>query len=333
MIAMEPSRVRCILAVAGGPSRRVGPSGVLIGRQRDCDIVAPDPSVSRRHALVRLTSDGAEVVPLGRGPVEINGKMCERARELCDGDELVLAGLALTVQIQAQRPTADAPATYRLERLRGGSFGIVHSPFVVGGDDTDDLIVKRWPKSALRLLVAQGELYVEVASGKATRNGVEIETGALEPLAVGDQLGYRKETFVVQLAKTHAATTAVSGDRGLPRRVAVEMLPRGGRVVFTVADKDSSVYLADRRLDLVIALLRPPSPFHAGEFVPDDVVRSVVWPRNPAVTRPEINMLISRCRRDLVDAGLAGPRILVRSPGGGATQLALAPGADISIEG
>ena len=333
MMVMEPSRVRCILAVAGGPSRRVGPNGVLIGRQRDCDIVAPDPSVSRRHALVRLTADGAEVVPLGRAPIAINGKPCDRARELSDGDELALAGLVLAVQIQAQRPDAKAPATFRLERVRGGSFGIVHSPFVIGGGETDDLIVKRWPAAALRLHVAQGELFVECTAGKAMRNGAELEVGALEPLGVGDELGYRKETFHVQLAKTRVATTAVRGEAGLPSRVTVEMLPRGGRVVFTVGDRESSVYLADRRLDLVIALLRPPAPYRAGEIIPDDVVRAVVWPRNPGVSRPEINMLISRCRRDLVDAGLAGPRILVRAPGGGGTQLALAPGADVPIEG
>ena len=63
----------------------------------------------------------------------------------------------------------------------------------------------------------------------------------------------------------------------------------------------------------------------------DDVVRAVVWPRNPAVTRPEINMLISRCRRDLIEAGLAGGRLLERAPGGGATRLTLAPGALVRV--
>jgi hypothetical protein len=305
----------------------------LIGRQRDCDIVATDPSVSRRHALVRVTGDGAEVVPLGRAPVALNGKPYDRPRELADGDRLELAGLVLTVQIQAQRPDASAPATYRLERVRGGSFGIVHSPFVIGGGNADDLIVKRWPDGALRLHMAQGELYVEVTSGKATRNGVEVEPGALEALVVGDQLGYRKETFVVQLAVARDATTAVHGMHGLPRRVAVELLPRGGRVVFTVGERESVVYLADRRLDLVIALLRPPAPYRPGELIPDDVVREIVWPRNPGASRLEINTLIARCRKDLVDAGLAGPRILVRAPGGGATQLSLAENADVSIEG
>ena len=60
--------VRCVLVLPEGPSRRVGPSGILIGRQGDCDIVAADPSISRRHAHVRLTPDGVEVVPPGVHP-------------------------------------------------------------------------------------------------------------------------------------------------------------------------------------------------------------------------------------------------------------------------
>jgi hypothetical protein len=111
------------------------------------------------------------------------------------------------------------------------------------------------------------------------------------------------------------------------------MLPRGGRVVFTIGGRALAVYLADRRFDLVSALLRPPAGYAAGEFIPDDAVRSIVWPRKPSVSRPEINMLISRCRKDLVDAGIAGPRLLERSPGGGGTRIALAPGAAIDVIG
>jgi len=321
-----------MLVVPDGPSRRVGRNGVLIGRHRDCDIVALDPSVSRRHALIRLTADGAEVVPLGRAPVEVNGKPCERVQDLADGDVLVVPGLKLTVQVAAQRPDTNAPSTFSLERARGGSFGLVHSPFVIGGADSDDLIVKKWPPHALKLHVAQGELFVEPTTDKATKNGDELEAGVLEPLAIDDALGFRDETFAVRRGGNHDTTTAVAGIQGLPRRVVVEMLPRGGRVVFTVAGGDHAVYLADRRLDLIIALLRPPEDYKPGDFIPDDVVRQIVWPRNPAVTRPEINMLISRCRRDLVQAGLAGPRLLVRAPGGGGTKLALAPNAEVEIQ-
>jgi hypothetical protein len=50
------------------------------------------------------------------------------------------------------------------------------------------------------------------------------------------------------------------------------------------------------------------------------------------VSRPEINMLISRCRRDLVDAGLAGPRLIERAPGGGGTRVTLAANAEIVVK-
>jgi pSer/pThr/pTyr-binding forkhead associated (FHA) protein len=317
--------------VPNGPSRRVGPNGLLIGRKQDCDLVSDDPSVSRRHALVRLTSEGAELVPLGRGPVELNGKKLDKPAALADGDTLGVPGLVLEVRIDAQRPDKTAPSSWRLERARGGGFGLVHSPFVIGGDEGDDLIVKRWPNHALRFHVAQGELYLEATASKATKNGAELEVGVMERLLVGDEIAFRKEAFVVRQA-VRDATTAVAGLGDLPTHVAIEMLPRGGRVVLSTAEGDRAVFLADKRLDLVIALLRPPTGFSPGDFIPDDVVRQIVWPRNPGVTRPEINVLISRCRRDLIEAGLAGARLIERSPGGGGTRFALATGATVVVE-
>ena len=328
---VEVRRVRCVVNVPNGPSRRVGPNGLLIGRKQDCDLVSDDPSVSRRHALVRLTSEGAEVVPLGRGPVELNGKKLDKPAALADGDELRVPGLVLEIAIDAQRPDKNASASWRLERARGGAFGLVHSPFVIGGDDSDDLIVKRWPAHALRFHVAQGELYLEATAAKVTRNGAELEVGAMEQLAVGDEVGFRKESFTVRQAPRDA-TTAVASLDDLPGQVSIEMLPRGGRLVLWTAEGERAVFLADKRLDLVIALLRPPAGFAPGDFIPDEVVRPIVWPRNPGVTRPEINVLISRCRRDLVEAGLAGARLLQRSPGGGGTRFALAPGAVVTVE-
>jgi len=303
----------------------------LIGRKQDCDIVSEDPSVSRRHALVRLTTEGAEIVPLGRGPIEVNGKPHDKAIALSDGDELGVPGLQLSVRIAAQRPDRAVPCAWRIERARGGNFGIVHSPFMVGGGDRDDLIVQRWPAQALRLHVAQGELYLEPGVAKVRRNTRELEAGAMEQVFVGDIVEFRRESFLIRQVVLDA-TTAVASLIHLPSRVLIEILPRGGRVVFATAGGDRSVFLADRRLDLVIALVRPPDGFTAGDFIPDDVVRSIVWPRNPGVARPEINVLISRCRRDLIEAGLAGSRLIERAPGGGGTRLALAPDALVTIE-
>jgi hypothetical protein len=320
-----------MVLVSEGPSRRVGPGGLLIRRQRDCDIVADDPSVSRRHALIRVTVDGAELVPLGRAPITLNGTARDRATALADGDRIELPGMVLTVVLEIPRPEQSQSTGFALERKRGGSFGISHSPFVAGGGDHDDLIVKGWPVGALRFHVAQGGLFVEV-SGSAKLNGQEIVDESMVELGAGDELAFRKELFTIRLVAGGDRTTVVGDKAGLPHRVVVQILPRGGRILFGLPDGERAVFLADRRLDLMVALLRPPPPYAAGDFIPDDVVRPIVWPRNPGVSRPEINMLISRCRQDLVAAGLHGPRLLERAPGGGATRMALAPSAEITMD-
>lgn len=336
---MDAPRIRCVVMIAGGPSRRVGAAGLVIGRQGDCDIVVAEPSVSRRHALIQLTGDGAVAIALGRTPLEINDKKCDRIQALSHGDRIALPGVTLSIELEVSRPSAAATGTYRLRLDGGGSFGIAHSPFVIGGEPTDDLIIKKWPPRALRLHLAQGELYLEVMVGTARRNpmadgrgGAELEPGAMEPLTVGDRIRYGETTFVIDPEVSSGATTALGSAELLPSRVVIEVLPRGGRVVFSLSDGDRAVYLADRRLDLLIALLQPPEGYQPGDLIPDDVVRAVVWPRNPGVSRPEINMLISRCRRDLVEAGLAGGRLLERAPGGGATRILLAPNAVVRVQ-
>lgn len=329
---MSAPRLRCVILVSDGPSRRVGPGGLLIGRQKDCDIVADDPSVSRRHALIRVAGDSAELVPLGRTPMVVNGKETDRAAALGDGDRIELPGMVLTVVLEIPRPDQNQSTGFALARQRGGSFGISHSPFVLGGGEHDDLIIKGWPESSLRFHVAQGGLFVEATeSAQVNDSPVGPDDGMVE-LTPGDALAFQKEVFTITLVSGGDQTTIVGDKSGLPRKVVVQILPRGGRIVFSLAEGDRAVFLADRRLDLLVALLRPPPPYSAGDFIPDDVVRPIVWPRNPGVSRPEINMLISRCRQDLVAAGLHGPRLLERAPGGGATRVALAAGAEITVD-
>lgn len=151
---MEPPRLRCLLVTPDGVSRRVGRGGLLIGRQRDCDIVGADPGLSRRHALVHLTATGAELVPLGKTPIDLNRRPCTSVIALADADELCLPGLTLIVRVAAARPDPQGAATYRLVWSGGGSFGIVHSPFFIGGDPSDDLIVADWPTASVALRAA-----------------------------------------------------------------------------------------------------------------------------------------------------------------------------------
>ncbi|MFT3695872.1 MAG: FHA domain-containing protein [Kofleriaceae bacterium] len=329
---MEVPRISCVLVV-DGVSRRVGANGALIGRLQDCDVVANDPELSRRHALVRLDGGGAELIPLGKKPVVINGRAHGQPTSLHDGDVLELPGLRLVVRLSAQKPDAGAKARFHLELASGEGFGVSHSPFVLGGDSTDDVIVKKWPRRALRFHIAQDELFLEVLRGRALHNGVGVAPGILKIITNGDVVEYRGERFTIhQRTLQGAATTTVGTMLELPSRVTIELLPRGGRVIVATRSGDHAVFLHERRLDLVVALLRPPAAYRAGEFIPDEVVTSTVWPRNLNASRTELNVLISRCRKSLVEAGLAGPRLIQRSPTGGATRFALAATADIVVK-
>jgi hypothetical protein len=320
---VDDSRFRCALLTSDGASVRVGPQGLLIGREHGCDVLIADPAISRRHVLIRVGAEGAEIVPLGRVPVQLNGQTCSRPQALANGDRLQVADQTFVVEVDV--PARSTPTTgYRLVR-GGSSFAIAHTPFQVGGATTDDLTITGWPAGALRFHVAQNELFVEVLHGSAILGDQPVEAGTMEAIDVGDVFEYLDEKIAVVKASDRAHTTVAVSIHALPSKVTVELLPRGGRVVFTMPDGDHAVYLADRRLDLVMALLKPPSEYAPGEFIPDDVLRPMVWPRNPNVIRSEINVHITRCRKDLLGAGLPGPR----SPGGGGTRLALATGCEV----
>lgn len=306
----------------------MGPRGIVIGRQQDCDIVISDPSISRRHALVRIGLEGCELVPLGRSPVEYNGKPCDRPHALATGDEIKVGTLVLVVMVEE----AVTSARSHLNVVVGGaSHGVIHTPFSIGGGHADDLILAGQAPAALRLHLAQGELFVEVGVEHAARNAVPLELGAFEALEVGDRIDGLGTAIVIARGAGGTETTVTGAIQGLPNRIVVEMLPRGGRVMFGMPTGDHDVYLADRRLDLILALVRPPAGYQPGEFIPDEALRPIVWPRNPNVIRSEINVHITRCRRDLLAAGLPGPRLLQRSPGGGATRLALSPQCEIVV--
>jgi FHA domain len=301
----------------------------VIGRDPACDIVVADPVISRQHALIRASFDGIELVPLGRLPVGHNGRPCERAQLLVDGDQIEVAQLVFTVKVERPR-SGRTRVGYRLVRGRG-SYALSHTPFVAGGSDFDDLILERWPAGALRFHLAQGELFVEIMTGVATKNGEPIEPDTLTELNIGDVLEYCGDTFDIAGGDPAYTPTIIGDADALPSRVTVEMLSRGGRIVFSLPMGERTVYLADRRFDLIAALVRPPPGYAPGEFIPDDVLRPIVWPRNPNVDRSDINVHITRCRKDLLAAGLSGPRLLQRAPGGGATRLALAPGCTIEF--
>ncbi len=329
---MTSRPTRCVLVLRDGARHRVGPGGIVIGRQADCDIMSFEPTMSRRHALVRITARGPDIVPLGRGAVTINGVQRDQPHPLAHGDDVTLPGLVLRVELQEDETASDGSARFIVERRGADAFGIRKSPFLIGGSASDDFILPGWPPAALVLHLEDIQLYVEPRIEGVLRNEVPLSAGTRHPLTAGDVLRLGDETFRIRTSSSTAETTVSSEQLELPLAVELETLPRGGLVVFTTATGKRSVFLADRRFDLLVALLQPREGHAPGDFIGDDIICSAVWPRSDGAGRTELNTLILRCRRDLVEAGLPGAQLLQRAPRGGGTRFVVAPGATIGFK-
>ena len=312
---------RAYLDLPDGVAVRIDAAGLLLGRHRSCDIQLEDETASRRHALLRLAPDGVELVVLGKLPVQVNDRACPASQALRDGDRVVLPGLTARVRVEAHDDSVPVGYCLRHGRER---LHIRAARFVIGSGPAANVAIASLSAEALVLQVAQGELYVDSDGG--TLNGVALEPGGPTAVHAGDVLGYGTETFHVELADDGDASTVLT--RGSPRATAVtlQVLPRGGRVTFAFPDGDRTVYLPGRRFKLVSALARA-----AGELVTDSELVPLVWDDDDEVGgRQDINVLLTRCRQDLVAAQIAATSLLERAPGGRATRLVLAPGAVIT---
>ena len=305
---------------------RIGPAGLLLGRHRSCDLQLAAETASRRHALLRVADNGAEMIVLGRRPVDVDGTTVTTTATLANGTVLGFPGLVCRIRIE--QADDSIPVEYALRR---GSerFPIRTSPFVIGGDAAASLAIDGWPHDALRLWVAQGELSADVGTSMV-HGDTQLDPGAHITLHDGDSLVLLGHTFVIErTADDSASTVTVAGERRL-KGVVLEPLPRGGRVTFNFSDGDRTVYLPGRRYRIIAALVEPPAPLAAGDFVPDSELVPLVWNDTDEVGgRVEINVVLTRTRQDLVAAGIGATRVLERAPGGRATRIVLEPGAVI----
>ena len=312
---------RAYLDLPDGVAVRIDAAGLLVGRHRTCDVQLDDESASRRHALLRLAPDGVELVVLGKQPVLVNDRPCTEAQALRDGDRVRLPGLDARVRVEAHDDSVRVAYCLRHGRER---FQIRAARFVIGTGASANLAVAGLPDEALVLQVAQGELYA-IASEGGTLDGAALATG--EPVAVraGAALGFGAEAFHVELADEGDASTLLTQTSPRATTVTLHPLPRGGRVTFAFPDGERTVYLPGRRFKLVSALARA-----GGELVSDSELVPMVWDDDDEVGgRQDINVLLTRCRQDLVAAQIAATALIERAPGGRATRLVLAPGARV----
>lgn len=318
----------------GQTARRITQGGLLIGRSRHCDLVVAHDEVSRRHSLVHLGSSGPRILVFGHGAVAVSGQAVEVERELAAGDRIEVGGVELEVHRESQgRPRVSAQtAVWVLEDGAGSLFGVSRSPFLIGGSPEDDLRVEGWPEGAAVLSLDEvGGLEVEAGAALEV-DGELVERDARRSLRRGSTLGCEGLEIRVVTGGTFASGSTAGVRTGAPLEITMahlEFLPRGGRLHLTWGGEPRTLYLADRRCDLIAVLLQPPEPLEAGDFVEDPLVIARVWGKRPA-TRTNLNVLLHRVRKDFERAGVEG-RALERSRGGGSTRIVLAAGAAVEL--
>ena len=89
------------LVVTEGRRWPVRPSGSVVGRSRDCDIVLADPNVSRRHAELGMKEGVWMVRDLGStNGVRVNDGVIAAAQPLSPGDRIKLGTAELVFELE-----------------------------------------------------------------------------------------------------------------------------------------------------------------------------------------------------------------------------------------
>lgn len=317
------------LKVDDGLASRVTAGGLLIGRSPHCDLVLRSEKASRRHALVYLGEDGPLLELLG-AKAELNGEAIDGSTALSDGDRISLPELDIQVMRGDEVPHEDT-SVWLLEGPSGALFAVNRDPFTVGGAVEDDVRVESWPAGVLRLTAHNGAL--EATADQAMEiDDAPLPAGETRGLRVGSRIVLNGATVTVATGGELGAGSTIGAEIGGAIEVRLEFLPRGGRLHVSHDGASHTVYLSDRRCDLIAVLLQPPDPFSAGDFVDDSQIITRVWGAKSHADRTHLNVLLHRVRKDFDRAGLDGGLLLERAEGGGATRFLLLPGTTVRLD-
>ncbi len=313
-----------------GTRREIGARGLLIGRASDCDIVVAEPEISRHQMLVHLESGEPRMVPLGAAPCLVDGKHVDTAQGLSEGSTLRIGELELSVIAE---PKEGEGPRWLVQMVGGGLYSVAKDRFTIGGAPGDDLRTDALGETAVVLSPRDGFMAVEANVENVKVAGKVLEEGDVGSARVGDLVKAGGLALRVLAGDSSSAETTRHHLRPEPgaSTVTLTFLPRGGRVEMSVEGRTVTVYLAERRCNLVATLLQPPTGFSPGDFVDDEVVIPRVWP-NQSKSRTDLNTLLHRVRKDLIGAGVDGAALVERAEGGGATRFRLRNDAVVGVE-
>ncbi len=333
---MKGTLPRSWLEDPDGRRHAVGPRGLLIGRSPAADILLHDPKASRRGALAYMDPSGAQLVRLGRGPVQLNGKPLHDNQPLSQGDVISFPGVELRVHVEAGSPGAPTGWVLRFQRPGRADRPQVHftplphSTFTVGGDHGDQLCLEGWPSAALTLEPAlPGGWKATLVQGLKLNGRLAPESGQAL-LRSGDDLDFGGQRLRIVDMAAGQQTTMGEDRPDLPWRVVLQPVPpAGGRLEIHIAHRMRSTWIPGLRFDLLQVLLQPRGRTAPGEPISDAVALARVWGRQLPKDPKAVNTLVKRLRKDLDQAGLSGRELVERSHG--RTRFMLAPGATVEI--
>ena len=97
--AARPGRA---ILQAEGKRFVIAPTGALVGRSRECDVVLEDSNVSRNHARIAFTGEGAWTIEdLGStNGVLVNGARIKGVHEIAAGDRVELGTVAARFEVE-----------------------------------------------------------------------------------------------------------------------------------------------------------------------------------------------------------------------------------------
>lgn len=103
-------RTRCFLQNGSRSLEVTETEWVVVGRDPECDLVVRDQAASRRHCRFVLDAGRARVVDLqSKNGVRLNGELIRGAREVRDGDVVVIGTSRISIHERAAPPRAAEP--------------------------------------------------------------------------------------------------------------------------------------------------------------------------------------------------------------------------------
>ena len=303
---------------------------MVLGRRSDCDVVLDSPKASQVQALLTPTLGGLELLAVGRNPTLVDGQAVSTRCLLADGVRLELPGASFVVRLgRSDRWSATAWITDH-----GHRYALRQLPFWIGGECGRHLQVDGWPPRAVELDAAGGAVVAEMHSAGGLE-GQFVEAGAVETIHDGDTIEFAGQLVRLSSASGPSrATTVIVQARGGARQVRFDFLPPQAEIELRFDDEDGvrTVVLAELRARLLAALLSPPRSYKAGDLIPDEVLIPAIWSGSVDRTRTDLNVLIYRTRKALVQAGLNPERVLERARTGGGDPLPARPGRDHPVQ-